>query len=90
MGLHPPEMPDPAAGISLSYQDWLEAIATLEKVNFPIERAPADAWPDFVGWRVNYEQAAYAMAKAVDAVPANWSGPQRHAQKAIPPIRPRA
>ena len=90
MNLHPPEMPDPAAGISLSYQDWLDAIATLEKVNFPIERTPADAWPDFVGWRVNYEQAAYAMAKAVDAVPALWSGPRRHAQKAIPPIRPRA
>src|SRR5271169_2663373 len=32
MGLHVPEMPDPAAGISLSYEDWLDAIATLEKV----------------------------------------------------------
>jgi hypothetical protein len=90
MNLHPPEMPDPAAGISLSYDDWLDAIAALEKVNFPIERTPAEAWPDFVGWRVNYEPAAYAMAKAVDAVPALWSGPRRHPQKAIPPIRPRA
>ena len=90
MGIAVPEMADPAQGISLTYQEFLEGIATLEKVNFPIERKPADAWPDFVGWRVNYEQAAYAVAKAVDAVPALWSGPRRHPQKAIPPIRPRA
>jgi hypothetical protein len=90
MGLAVPDTPDPAQGISLTYQDWLRAIAVLEKVNFPIERTPEDAWPDFVGWRVNYEQAAYAVARAVDAVPALWSGPRRHPQEPIPPIRPRA
>ncbi len=84
MGLAVPEMPDPSEGISLTYQEFLEGIATLEKVNFPVERTPADAWPDFVGWRVNYEQAAYAVAKAVDAVPALWSGPRRHPQKTDP------
>ena len=90
MGIDVPEMADPSQGISLTYQDFLEGIATLEKVNFPVERTPADAWPDYVGWRVNYEQAAYAVAKAVDAVPALWSGPRRHPHKPIPPIRPRA
>jgi hypothetical protein len=90
MGLPVPDMPDPSQGISLTYQEFLEGIATLEKVNFPIERKPADAWPDFLGWRVNYEQAAYQVARAVDAVPALWSGPRRHPQKPIPPIRPRA
>jgi hypothetical protein len=43
---------------------------------------------DFVGWRINYEQAAYAVAAAVDAVPALWSGPRRHGGPAIAPIRP--
>ena len=90
MGLTVPDMPDPAQGISLTYQDWLHAIAVLEKVNFPIERTPEDAWPDFVGWRVNYEQAAYAVALAVDSVPALWSGPRRHPQEPISPFRPRA
>ncbi|HEX9357587.1 MAG TPA: hypothetical protein VF933_27695 [Streptosporangiaceae bacterium] len=90
MGLPVPDMPDRAHGISLTYQDWLHAIAVLEKVNFPIERTPQDAWPDFAGWRVNYEQAAYQVAKAVDAVPALWSGPRRHPQEPIAPIRPRA
>ncbi len=85
-----PEMADRSLGISLTYQEFLDGIATLEKVGFPIERKPADAWPDFVGWRVNYEQAAYQVAWAVDAVPALWSGPRRHPQEPIPPIRPRA
>ena len=41
-----------------------------------------------MGWRVNYEQAAYAVAYALDVVPALWSGPRRHLRPPIPPIRP--
>src|SRR5215469_1414064 len=79
---------DPDAGISLTYDEFLEAVARMREVDFPIERDPADAWPDFIGWRVNYEQAAYAVARAVYAVPAKWSGPRRHAISEIPPLRP--
>jgi hypothetical protein len=60
----------------------------MREVSFPIERDPAEAWADFAGWRINYEQAAYAVAAAVDAVPALWSGPRRRGSPAIPPIRP--
>jgi hypothetical protein len=88
MGIDIPEVPDPAAGISLRYAEFLDAIARMREVDFPIEREPAQAWLDFVGWRVNYEQAAYAVAAAVDAVPALWSGPRRHPTDAIAPIRP--
>jgi hypothetical protein len=88
MGFDVPEEPDPGAGISLTYQEFLEAIDRMREVGFPIERDPADAWPDFVGWRLLYEQAAYAVAAAVDAVPALWSGPRRHPTEPIRPIRP--
>jgi hypothetical protein len=88
MGLAVPEMPDPDDGISLTYAEFLEAVARMEEVGFPIEREPAEAWPDFVGWRVNYEQAAYAVAAALDAVPALWSGPRPHPTPPIAPIRP--
>jgi hypothetical protein len=88
MDIDVPEVADPDDGISLSYDEFLDAVARMRSVDFPIEREPADAWPDFVGWRVNYEQAAYAMAAAVDAVPAMWSGPRRHRVAAIPPLRP--
>ncbi len=90
LGFQVPEMADKDTGISLSYDEFLDGIAVMRKVNFPIERTPEEAWPDFVGWRVNYEQAAYAVAMAVDAVPALWSGPRRHAAEPIPPYRPRA
>jgi hypothetical protein len=89
MGVAVPEEPDPAGRISVSYQEFLDAVARMREVDFPIEREPADAWSDFVGWRINYEQAAYAVAAAVDAVPALWSGPRRHDGPAIAPIRPR-
>ena len=88
MGIDVPDEPDPDAGISLTYEEFLEAIDRMRKVDFPIERDPKDAWPDFVGWRVNYEAAAYAVAYALDAVPALWSGPRRHHVDQIPPIRP--
>jgi hypothetical protein len=62
MDIDVPEVADPNAAISLSYDEFLDAVARMKNVDFPIERSPVDAWPEFVGWRVNYEQAAYAVA----------------------------
>ena len=88
MGIDVPDEPDPGAGISLTYDEFLDAVDRMREVDFPIERDPADAWPDFVGWRVNYERAAYGVAAAVDAVPARWSGPRHYDIPPIAPIRP--
>jgi hypothetical protein len=88
MALSVPDEPDVSAGISLTYAEFLDAVAVMRKVDFPIERHPKEAWPDFVGWRVNYEQAAYALARRLDVVPAMWSGPRRHPSAQIPPTRP--
>ncbi len=88
MGFDIPQEPRPDAGTTLTYAEFLDAVARMREVGFPIERDPAEAWPDFVGWRVNYEQAAYAVAAAVYAVPALWSGPRRHKVSPIAPIRP--
>ncbi len=88
MGIHVPEEPDPNTSISLTYEEFLDAVERMRRVDFPIERDPADAWPDFVGWRLNYEQAAYALASRLDVVPALWSGPRKTGDPAISPIRP--
>jgi hypothetical protein len=88
MGFTIPSEADPEAGISLTYDEFLDAVARMRKVDFPIEREPEQAWTDFVGWRVNYERAAYAVAAAVYAVPAKWSGPRRHSIGEIAPVRP--
>jgi hypothetical protein len=89
MGYDIPEEPEPGATIEISYEEFLDAVARMRKVKFPLEREAVDAWPDFVGWRVNYEPAAFAIARELDVVPALWSGPRRHANcPQIPPIRP--
>ncbi len=83
-----PEEADPADGISLTYDEFLEAVNRLRAVDFPLERPISDAWLDFLGWRVNYEAAAYELAYIVDAPPALWSGPRRNGAESIAPIRP--
>jgi hypothetical protein len=88
LGYPVPLEPDPSQGISLTYDDFLKGIKHMRKVDFPIERDPADAWNDYVGWRVNYEQAAYAVARDVNAVPALWSGPRKHKVEQMAPFRP--
>jgi hypothetical protein len=87
-GFAVPDEADPNDGIALTYEEFVEAIERLAEVSFPLERANEEAWLDFVGWRVNYEAAAYAIARAVDAPPAMWSGPRRHPIPVIPPLRP--
>ena len=87
-GFDLPDEPDPNDGISLSYEEFAEAIDRLRVVDFPLPRSNEEAWMDFVGWRVNYEAAAYALTRAIDAPPALWSGPRRHPLAPIPPIRP--
>ena len=81
---------DPSDGISLSYDEFVQAVERLGQVDFPIQRPMEDAWIDFVGWRVNYEAAAYALAWATDAPPALWSGPRRSGIEPILPFRPPA
>ena len=88
VGIQVPEESDPNSPIRLTYQEFLDAVERMRDVDFPIERDPADAWPDFVGWRLNYEQAAYSLAAEIDAVPALWSGPRKTGDPAIRPIRP--
>jgi hypothetical protein len=88
LGVPVPDEVDPSAGITLTYEEFADAVARLRKVDFPIEREPGVAWPDFVGWRVNYERAAYAVARAVSAPPALWSGARRFPLSPIPPLRP--
>ena len=88
MSLEVPEEANPEASITLTYDEFLEAVSRMREVGFPMSRKPAEAWPDFIGWRVNYESAAYQIAAAIDAVPSFWSGPRHPPTPPFPPIRP--
>jgi hypothetical protein len=90
MCLDLPEEADPNATITLTYEEFRDAVTHMRDVGFPVTREPEEAWPDFVGWRINYETAAYLIAEAVDAVPSLWSGPRHRPMEPIPPLRPPA
>jgi hypothetical protein len=82
------EDPDPDQPLLLSYAEFAEAVDMLVAVGYPTERTAEQAWPHFRGWRVNYEAIAVAIARAVDAPPALWSGPRRWPSEPMPPDRP--
>jgi hypothetical protein len=88
LGAELPEQADPKDGIQLTYDEFADAVEMLRRLDFPLARPAAEAWLDFVGWRVNYEAAAYLLARATDAPPALWSGPRRHLVEHVPPRRP--
>jgi hypothetical protein len=84
------EESDPDAPISIHYDQFALAVDMLEAVNYPIEQPADRAWPAFRGWRANYDTTALALARALDAPPALWSGARRWPATPIPPQRPAA
>jgi hypothetical protein len=80
--------PDPDSELRLSYAEYLAGIERIASTSFRMERSPEQAWPDFRGWRVNYEAVAYALADRLDTVPAPWTGPRRTGDPPMAPIRP--
>ena len=81
--------PDPAGPITLELDDFVYAVSLLVATGFESERTAEEAWPHFVGWRVNYESIAYRMADRVVAPRAPWSGERAHLPlDLMPPKRP--
>ena len=80
--------PDPDAPISVTREEFGEAMAMLRAVGYPVERTDEQAWLDFKGWRANYDRAALSIARAVDAPPALWTGTRRFPSEPMPPVRP--
>ncbi len=81
--------PDPEGPIRLTFEEFASAVDMLVTSGFPTERTAEEAWPDFRGWRVNYESVAYRLADRLTAPPAPWSGPRRHLRTgAVGPRRP--
>lgn len=88
VGLEVDHDPDPDTPLQLTYEDYLAGVARISSTSFTIERTPEEAWPDFRGWRVNYEAVAYALADRLDAVPGPWTGPRRTLDEQVTPRRP--
>ena len=81
--------PNPEGPIALGYEEFESAVERLRSYGFPMERSAKEAWPDFQGWRVNYESVAYRLADHLTAPPAPWSGTRRHLRAGVvEPVRP--
>lgn len=84
-----PSDPTPDDPLELTEAEFAAAVEWLREAGWQAERDAADAWPHFKGWRVNYERAAYLLARHLDAPPALWSGPRGpHRPPPAPPARP--
>jgi hypothetical protein len=81
--------PLPEGPISLTFEEFNQAVEMLADVGFPMERSAQEAWPDFRGWRVNYEASTYWLCSRLTAPPAPWSGNRRHLRSgSVAPRRP--
>jgi hypothetical protein len=79
--------PSPEGPIMLTFEEFDQAVGMLRDIGFPMERSSEEAWPEFRGWRVNYETSAYRLADRLTAPPAPWSGTRRHLRSG--PVAPR-
>ncbi len=80
--------PMPDTPIRLTFEEYAAAVEHLTAAGFLIERNAEQSWPHFRGWRVNYENIAYELARRTDAVPAYWSGERDWPIPPMPPRRP--
>ena len=74
-----PYNPNPRAGdpISITRAEFNQAYDQLASEDLPVKYNQDQAWRDFAGWRVNYDQVLLALAELTMAPEAPWSSDRR-------------
>ena len=88
LGLSYDPDPSPDDPIALGYQEFADAVRDLRRIGFPVEQSAVAAWPQFRGWRVNYERIASQLARHLLAPPAPWTSQAGVTSTGIRPLRP--
>jgi hypothetical protein len=75
MFFHLPCDPDPApdAPISITRTEFDVLMATLVEAGLPVKADLDEAWRNYAGWRVNYDEPLLRLCALVSAPPAPWS-----------------
>jgi len=68
---HDPRFPDQP--ISILREEFNALYSSLERENVPLKKDLDQAWRDFAGWRVNYDESLIALAAHIRAPYAPWS-----------------
>ena len=69
---HNPDPHFPRDPISVSREEFDEAVAALAVAGVPVKADLDQAWADFAGWRVNYDRVLLALAGITNAPVVNW------------------
>ena len=71
-----PYNPNPERGdpVSIPREEYDQVVAELEEAGVPIKVNRAEAWLDFTGWRVNYDQTLLALSSLTMAPWSPWTG----------------
>ena len=88
VGLEVDHDPDPDSELVLTYAEYVKGVERIASTSFRMDRTAEEGWPDFRGWRVNYEAVAYALMDRLDAVPGPWTGPRSTGDPELAPLRP--
>ncbi len=64
--------PQPDGPISISRQEWDDAMAEMEAAGMPLKADRDQAWQDWKGWRVNYDTVLLNLARLVEAPLTPW------------------
>ncbi len=82
---HDPQPDDP---ISVSRDEFDEALERLSAAGVPLKPDRDQSWRDFAGWRVNYDAALVALARLSMAPMAPWSSDRYEDVHFVPPAFP--
>ena len=72
-GVVHPSDPAPTDPISITRDEFDDALARFDAAGTPLKADREQAWRDFQGWRVNYDSVLLDLAALTDAPLAPWS-----------------
>jgi hypothetical protein len=78
--------PEPTDPISVTREEYEEALERLAEAGLPLKSDREQAWRDFAGWRVNYDAVLIGLAALTEAPSAPWSSDRVGGRRHRPPV----
>ncbi|MGH3420974.1 MAG: hypothetical protein ACRDOD_15495 [Streptosporangiaceae bacterium] len=88
LGIGVTDDPHPDDPLELTREEFDVAIDHMRRAGWEFERGADEAWPHFHGWRINYDVAALALCRKLDAPASMWTGGRRWHSEPLRPFRP--